>query len=282
MQSLGKALESHTTNLTNSVSDGEDYICPICEKVVPKLAVHIFGAARIVQPKCRCETEKFIHERNKSNEEEIKRQIERKFSISNLGERFAECKFDTFAFRPGTEKVVSNAKAYAEHFEQMIPDGLLIWGIPGNGKSHLAAAIAHEVKANKKTVVFQTVPELLERIRNTFNNRNTESEREIMDALLYCDLLVLDDIGAEKVTGWVLEVLYRIVDGRYRKKKPIVYTTNLKPSELKDQLVDVNGIDRIYDRMVETSIIIENKGTSYRREIARNRLGQLRDGKSHE
>lgn len=252
--------------MSSTISASDTRTCEICKREIPALEIEVFGTKRYILHKCKCETTQWLQQRQASSEEEIKRQIERKFSISNLGERFAKCRFETFSYRPGTEKTVSSAKTYVEMFRDMDSEGMLIWGLPGNGKSHLAAAITHGVKEQGFTVVFQTVPELLERIRNTFNKKNNESEKEIMDALINCDLLVLDDIGAEKVSDWVLEVIFRIIDGRYRKKKPIIYTSNLKPSELKDQLND-----RIYDRMVETSTIIENKGTSYRREVGRKR-----------
>jgi DNA replication protein DnaC len=265
MKKIGEALASFL-KMSSTISASDTRTCEVCKREIPALEIEVFGTKRYILPKCKCETEQFLQGRKASEEYEIKRQIEQKFSISNLGERFAGCTFDSFAFRPGTEKIVSNAKTYVEHFEDTGSEGFILWGTPGNGKSHIAAAITHGVKDKGFTVVFQTVPELLERIKSTFNNKQKESEREIMDALLHCDLLVLDDIGSEKVTDWVLEVMFRIIDGRYRKKKPIIYTSNFKPSELKDQLNE-----RIYDRMVETSIIIENKGTSYRREIGRKR-----------
>ncbi|MGG0260698.1 ATP-binding protein, partial [Bacillus mycoides] len=112
-----------------------------------------------------------------------------------------------------------------------------------------------------------SVPELLQRIRSTFNSENKENESQIMRALLECDLLVLDDIGAEKATEWVEEKIFNIIDGRYRKEMPTLYTSNLKPKEMLQQVGK-----RSYDRMVETSLTIENKATSYRREIAKQRL----------
>ncbi|MRB85087.1 hypothetical protein GH851_31765, partial [Bacillus thuringiensis] len=84
-------------------------------------------------------------------------------------------------------------------------------------KTHLAAAIANELSKQGFIVVFQSVPELLQRIRSTFNSDNKENETQIMRALLECDLLILDDIGAEKTTEWVEEKLFNVIDGRYRK-----------------------------------------------------------------
>lgn len=272
---IQKAVQEILTNPNTLVSD-EPHHCEVCGRYVPPLEVEILGVKRMVQPKCKCEADKHTGFVKDAKEYEIKRQIEQKFSINNLGERFASCTFEAFQSRPGTAKAFSNAKTYAESFENVDSDGLLIWGIPGNGKSHIAAAIAHAVKAKEKTVVFQTVPELLERIRSTFNAKQKDTEKSIMEALLHCDLLVLDDIGSEKISDWVLDVMFRIVDGRYRQKKPIVYTTNLNPKELKFQLND-----RIYDRMIETSTIIENSGTSYRREIAEKRYKRL-EGEDHD
>lgn len=271
MQALEKAIQDLLTN-PNTLVSNQEHSCDVCGRVVPPLEIEILGRKRVVQPRCKCEIDRHMGSVKKAQEYEIKRQIEQKFNISNLGQRFAECTFETFQFRPGTEKMSKNARAYVDHFDNMDSEGLLIWGVPGNGKSHVAAAIAHAIKAREKTVVFQTVPELLERIRSTFNSKQKSTEKEIMDALLHCDLLILDDIGSEKISDWVLDVMFRIVDGRYRQKRPIIYTTNLNPKELENQLNK-----RIYDRMVETSIIIENEGTSYRRVIAQKRFEHMRD-----
>ena len=96
-----------------------------------------------------------------------------------------------------------------------------------------------------------------------------------MNALIQCDLLILDDIGAEKVTDWVQDTLFRMVDGRYRREKPIFYTSNLKPKELVDKLGQ-----RIYDRILETTYQIENKATSYRLEVAKQRYLDQREDES--
>jgi DNA replication protein DnaC len=268
MQAVSEALTQIIGNMTASAS--KEYHCPHCGRYVPPMEIEILGRKHTVQPVCDCEWEqekKAIEDAQRFHQ---RKETERLFSISNLGRRFEESTFETFKPRPGTEQILELAKQYVEEFESWGGESLLIWGPPGNGKTHIAAAITNELYKRGYIVVFQSVPELLEKIRGTFNRESRDSENDIMKALLACDLLVLDDIGAEKLTDWVQEIMFRIIDGRYRKKLPILYTSNLQPKELANQV----GI-RSYDRIVETSIQIENRAGSYRREIAKRRLMQM-------
>lgn len=282
MQNLGQALREAVGNLT--LSPSEDYYCPICKKLVPKKIVLMLGLEKTVQPSCSCEVRAFEKEIAEAEERKAASEIERKFSLSSLGDRFKESTFDRFTGRSGSEKAVGVVRKYAKMFDRQESTSLLIWGEPGNGKSHLAAAICQDIKSRGFIPVFQSVPELLARIRNTFNRQSKESEQEIMNAVLKCDLLVLDDIGAEKISDWVLESMFRIIDGRYRNKKPTLFTTNFTPTELlfrfmpdKDRATSEQEVAarRIHDRILEVSIIVENKATSYRREVARERARRL-------
>lgn len=256
-------------NLTRYPSD-QEHTCPYCKCIVEKTEIEILGVKRIVQPSCKCETNAHAEEMRKFTEYDKRREVEKRFAISSVGKRFEESTFENFVMRQGAETAYKQSRKYVLEFDEC-EVSLLLWGTYGNGKSRLAAAVASGLKQKGKTVVFQSVPELLERIRQTFNKNNTETEQQIMSALLHCDLLILDDIGAEKVTDWVSDALYRIIDGRYRKKLHTMYTSNLKPSELEGKL---GG--RIYDRILETTNPIENKASSYRMEQAKVRFAKLR------
>ena len=269
---------SNTTNTKSSTSEGIH--CPHCGRFVPKMEVEVLGVKRVVQPNCSCEFEIFKKRLKESERQMERRRIFSIFRSSSMGERLENSTFENFIKREGTETAFSQAKRFVEEFENNDGIGLMFFGPPGSGKSHLAAAITNELLARDKTVVFQAVPDLLERIRSTFNRHSSESEQEIMWALNECDLLVLDDIGSEKVTGWVYEVFFRIVDGRYRKKKPIVYTSNLTPKELELRFsefedgdrIEIQQTPRILDRITETTDFIKVTASSYRKEIARKRI----------
>lgn len=192
------------------------------------------------------------------------------FSISNVGSRYLNASFDDFLHRPGSENAFRIAKHYAHHFDDYGQESILLWGEPGNGKTHLAAAIHNFLRAQGKIVVFVSMPELLSKIKATFNSNNKTSENQILKALNLCDLLIIDDMGAEKPSDWVSEILFIIIDSRYRRELPVLATSNLNTEELKNQIGK-----RVVDRMLELSQPIVNTATSYRAEIAKKRKSKF-------
>jgi DNA replication protein DnaC len=271
MNALNKVVENLIqANMTHSPSD--IHICPYCQKEVPKLELEILGKKRVVQPVCKCEAEKAEEPIKRAEERSREMELKRLFSIHDLGERFNESDFTNFIVRNGSEKCFKIAKKYVEEFDSWEGESLMFWGEPGNGKSHLATAVANELTTKGKRVVFISMPDLLEKIKATFNKNSTESEADIMRGLQMCDLLIIDDIGAEKVSDWVQEVIFRIVDGRYKKVKPIMATSNLEPKELAERIGK-----RAYDRLIEISQPIKNEATSYRREKAKARMERFKD-----
>jgi DNA replication protein DnaC len=257
-------------NTTGSHSD--IHICPYCKREVPKKEMEFRGKKRTVQPICDCEAEANFEPIRKAQEKSKELELKRIFSIHDLGERFKESNFTNFIVRNGSEKCFKIAKKYVEEFDEWEGESLMFWGEPGNGKSHLATAIANELTATGKRIVFISMPDLLEKIKATFNKNSMETEGQIMNALQMCDLLIIDDVGAEKVSDWVQEVIFRIVDGRYKRLKPIMATSNLPPKELAERIGK-----RAYDRLIEISQPIQNEATSYRREKAKSRMERFKD-----
>jgi DNA replication protein DnaC len=104
--------------------------------------------------------------------------------------------------------------------------GLLFWGPHGTGKTHLAAAIlaeraaSHGVKGR-----FCGLGRLLEVIARGYDKASMTSESGGLRALLEADLLVLDDLGARRMTDWAADSLFTLVNGRYLARRPTLVTT---------------------------------------------------------
>ena len=150
--------------------------------------------------------------------------------------------FDTFDPKvPG----VGDAFAAAVEFARDPRGWLVLYGGFGVGKTHLAAAIAHELAGRRTSVLFQVVPALLNEIRATFSPNNPVQQHELFNAILRANVLILDDLGEEHDTPWVREQLYLIFNHRYNQRMPTVVTTNR----------DIEKIDpRISSRMFDQRI----------------------------
>jgi len=146
------------------------------------------------------------------------------------------------------KQLVKGAEAFVKGFNlkgEFYP-GLIMEGPVGCGKSHLAVSILREVIAKGYTGLYYNSPDLLSEIRATFSNEQGPSEDDILEELAGVDLLVLDDLGAEKVSGFVLDRFYLIINKRYENCKPIIVTTNL------DQETLINRLgERIVSRLLE-------------------------------
>jgi DNA replication protein DnaC len=108
-------------------------------------------------------------------------------------------------------------------------DGLYIRGDVGVGKTHLACALVKKFIEEGLDVRFYNTSDFLERLRDEFKNgviTDESSEGLFRDTMNYKGILVLDDIGTEKVTDWVNERLYLIINKRYEDMLPTIFTSN--------------------------------------------------------
>ncbi len=187
--------------------------------------------------------------------------VENLFDSSQLGKRFRNCRFDNWRPRREFAGALQVCKLYAANFNQHREQGtgLILTGTVGTGKTHLVAAIAHELLSKLTTVVFQPTPLLLQRIKATYKKNATETEMDLFKVLSGCDLLILDDVGAEKWTEWMETTIYSIIDERYRQMAPVIITTNKKIPELRKQVGE-----RSLDRLVEVSELVDMTGKSFR------------------
>lgn len=145
------------------------------------------------------------------------------------------------------------AKRFVDQYRAGSKQGLYLFGIPGSGKTHLAAAIGNAVLSAR----FMTAPELLLSIKKTFKDDGADDS--LLDSLSQTKLLILDDLGSEKPTEWVKETLFILIDRRYTHNLPTVITSNYSLDELKMRL----GY-RIASRIAEVCEMVELRPNDYR------------------
>ncbi|MGE4043349.1 MAG: ATP-binding protein [Acetobacteraceae bacterium] len=207
--------------------------CPICkqERKEQQAREHAERAARM-------------------EEERKKRAIENRLGRADIPPRFAEKRFD--AFRPKTaeeERALLACREYARDFRERLSIGqcMILCGVPGTGKTHLACAVLNEVAVNASAnALYLSFAKAIRSVKQTYSRESSITEQEAIDALVKPDLLVLDEVGvqfgsdAEKMIG------FEIINSRYEAMKPTIIVSNLSGK----QLIECLG-DRVVDRLRE-------------------------------
>ena len=190
-----------------------------------------------------------------------------------MGFSDAEMQGWTFANDDNSNKRVSEiARRYAENFWEMKgrSKGLLFYGTVGTGKTFAAACIAN-------ALIDKGVPALVTnfaRLTNTIGGMY-EGKQQYIDGLSRFDLLVIDDLASERDTEYMNEIVFQIIDSRYRSGLPLIVTTNLTAEEIKHP-AEVKR-QRIFSRLLEMCIPVEVKGADRRKEALKSDFNELKD-----
>ena len=143
--------------------------------------------------------------------------------------RFKHCRLDNLQTYDNLE--LKNAIAHATTFAETFPksrEGLLISGPTGIGKTHIAVSVLKHVIVKRHTRgLYYDTRDLLRSIRGTYDPAAAgPQEVDVVDPVIKTDLLILDDLGAERATSWVHDMMTTIINTRYNEQRPIIATSN--------------------------------------------------------
>src|SRR5471032_2584220 len=197
---------------------------------------------------------------------------------ANIPKRYLHCTLANFsAYNPSLERALEQARRVPDRFpaannlrEQ--GRGLLLEGPPGVGKTHLAVAVLKQVmEASGARGVFYDTRDLLRVIRSTYDASIRTTELEILRPVMTADLLVLDDLGAEKTSEWVEETMNLIVNTRYTERRLTIFTSNYVdvPDDTDPNSLLFRSGFRMRSRLHEMCDFVEMDGADYR-ELPKN------------
>ena len=261
---LDGVIEAAKENANNDV-DTNDYrdengilICGRCGKPRETIIPHPLFPNQTLKVNCLCECrEKQYAEHKEKREAEEARRRKADLIVDNA---LRNCRFDGAI----ESKELKAAKRYADKFDKLYEDnvGIIMTGETGTGKSFAAACIANQLNDGDRRAFMISMARLM--------NVSFEERDKILDYFRTCDLVIVDDLGTERITDFALERAFQFIDERYKAQKPLIVTTNLTADAMKS--VSDLSLRRIYERILEVCVVLPFKGENYRDRLAKEKL----------
>ena len=270
MENLAERTKTAIAVFEDDYHDKEGFL--VCGKCHTRKEIEVELPWGKIRPYCLCQCEKERKDRERA-EEELRKHIE---NIQRLRANafpdgsLADSTFD-IASDPNN-KLVLAMQRYVDNFKKFYEDGkgILLYGSVGTGKTFLSACTANALIDKGIPVLMTSVSYIANKLMGMFEGKN-----EYIESLNEYPLLVLDDLGAERNTEYMNEVVYTIINARYKAKLPLIVTTNLTTEQLKAP-TDVT-MARTYSRVLEMCFPIKVEGVDIRREKARSEYKTMSD-----
>jgi len=250
-------------------------VCAICNGVG---LVRVVSASGLwVSRACECQ--------------EMERE-ERRLAAAHIPERYRQYTLDGYetAFR-GADASLGRAHLTARKFVEAYPvdtagKGLLFTGSIGVGKTHLAVGVLRRLVQERGVKgLFCDYRELLKNIQNSYNPQVHTTELELLKPVFAAEVLVLDDLGAQKPNEWVWDTVALILNTRYNDRQTTIITTNYPDlaagsgtqteaeRAAREQTLGDRIGDRMRSRLAEMCVRVEMAGEDFRQSVKRARFG---------
>ncbi|GAA0454167.1 ATP-binding protein [Alkalibacillus silvisoli] len=254
----------------------KSFTCEECGKQIEQYNITIAigpkkGEKTLVNKGCVCEEIKVIRrmiERHCNKELTQVRRFFEEHSFLNQTLNYSD--FNNFdAYNDHLIEVKGKMEKFASDFKPDDGRSLLLHGSCGVGKSHLAVSCLKVIMQKGYEALFISVPKLLTKIKQTYNQDSPISEAELFNYIQKVELVVLDDIGAEYmnvkqgVDNWAQSKIFEVLDSR--AGKTTIYTTNLSSRDL---LAKLN--ERNFSRVMNQTEVVTVSAEDYRRREKRH------------
>ncbi len=164
------------------------------------------------------------------------------------------------------------ANKYADNFHRNFTKNIercngqwfYLYGVAGNGKTTTLMRLSQFINDNGEEYIFTSVDKIFMKIKDSFSSE-TITEQWIINRLVKCKYLMLDDVGVERITDWGGQIIYSIFNEKYNNGTCIIMTSNLDKSRLVEYISTFDKENRIIDRLKEKTTFVKFEGESFRK-----------------
>lgn len=242
-------------------------VCGMCGEMKQRV-IELAGVKMVVPCACRCTREQDAARREEAERRRAEYERSRR-RYECFGEDLKKAGYTFAADDRRLAKVSDAARGYANDFAEQRKrgKGLLFLGTVGTGKTFYACCIANAVIDAGYSAIVTNFAEIANDLQATFDKGSVHNR------LLRADLLVLDDLAAERDTSFMQEIVFQVIEERSAAGKPVILTSNLSPQEFLHPAELSRS--RVFSRVAEVCTIITVTGTDRRME--RRKMEQRED-----
>jgi DNA replication protein DnaC len=194
--------------------------------------------------------------------------------------RYEHCTFENFdMLNAALKAALARSMSYCAGYPYLRPEeeglGLLFTGPNGVGKTHLAVGVLRELVTSKGARgQLWDFHELIREIKNSYDPQTRTTEIQVLEPVVETDVLVLDDLGAWRMTDWMNDTLFYILNSRYTAKRTTIITTNYPDIDPRQARKDDSNVKREYlverigqrlrSRLMEMCDVVRMEGDDWR------------------